>query len=390
MVTQKPRRILLLTDVGSAWSRGILRGIARYAQAHASWVFWRTGPSDWFFQFKDFKKTYAHLVRWRPDACVTLLGKVQDELILSGIPIVAADDHDQLSSIPNVTSDYECVACMGYEYLKSLGYRAFAYCGLESTRYSTGRQKYFYDLAVKDGHEIYVYKQSQTKLSSHWEVRQKNLTDWIRCLPKPIALMASNDDTGQHILEACRLADVRVPEDMAVLGVDNDEIICELSYPPISSIALDFESAGYKVGELLDMLIGGQKIAGQTITVAMTHIVPRRSTDFIAVEDEQIRTALRFIRQSSKIVIQVQDVADFIGVSRRVLERKFRKTLGRSVFDEIRSIRVNQVSRMLLDTNLPISKISDILGFTDLNHLIRTFQRERGMTPARYRRQFRH
>jgi LacI family transcriptional regulator len=201
--------------------------------------------------------------------------------------------------------------------------------------------------------------------------------------------MACNDDRGQYVLEACQIAGLRVPDDVAVIGVDNDDLICDLTVPPLSSIALNHEKAGYQAAQLLDEMMAGKKVDSKTIIpLESSHIVIRQSTDVLAIEDHELAEAVRFIRGHSREAIQVSDVVESVAVSRRVLERRFREVLKRSVHDEIARARVEHACRMLVETNLSVSQIAQHLGYPSDKHIARHFRKEKGMTPRQYRKKF--
>ena len=215
------------------------------------------------------------------------------------------------------------------------------------------------------------------------------MAHWLKSLPKPVGLMTCCDDCSQHIIEACKIAELHVPEQVAVIGVDNDELVCKLSNPPLSSIALNFERGGYEAAELLDKLMTGkEKMKNQLIKVEPTYPVSRQSTDILAIDDSDIAKAIRFIRQHCKEPIRVDNVVAAAALSRRVLEKRFQKILGRSVLCEIRRVRVEQIVRMLVGTNLPISQIASKLGYPSVDHIARYFRQEKAMTPLAYRKQY--
>lgn len=191
---------------------------------------------------------------------------------------------------------------------------------------------------------------------------------------------------AHHITEACKLAALRVPEDIAILGVDNDEFVCELSDPPISSISYNSERAGYNAAAVLDKMMKGEKVMQQTILIPATHVITRRSTDILAVEDPTVAEALRFIRQHANEPIQINDVAEAAALSRAALCNRFRIAIGHPPSIEIRRARVRHIVRLLLETNLPVSKIVSSLGYTNVAHIARYFRQEKGMGLMAYRK----
>ena len=213
------------------------------------------------------------------------------------------------------------------------------------------------------------------------------LIQWLGELPKPVGLMASNDDFALSISELCRIHGIQVPEEVAILGVDNDEVICELSSPPLSSISISTQRAGYEAAELLDRLMHG-KPSGQMVVVRPSHVVGRQSTDFTAVDDLEVAAALRFIRQNSHRIIQVSDVAKAVSLSRRSLSDRFMQRLGHTIAAEINRRRVDQIMRLLATSQRSIAEIADDMGYFSDKHIARYFHRQTGMTPRAYRRKF--
>ncbi len=186
------------------------------------------------------------------------------------------------------------------------------------------------------------------------------------------------------------MAGLHVPEQVAIVGVDNDELVCELSDPPLSSVALNVERGGYEAAEMLDKLMAGKESIKKDIIVEPMHVVTRQSTDILAVEDPEVADAMRFIRRHSKRIIQVSDVVDSVGLSRRVLQQRFRRIFGRSIYDEIKRCRLEQIVLVLAETDLSISQIASAFGYAGIEKLSRYFQREKGMTPLAYRKQYGH
>jgi LacI family transcriptional regulator len=200
--------------------------------------------------------------------------------------------------------------------------------------------------------------------------------------------MACNDDRGRQITEACKVAGLDVPEQVAIIGVDNDELVCELSDPPLSSVALNVERGGYEAAELLDEMMSGRKRKKKNIIVEPTRIVTRQSTDVLAVEDRDVAKAIRFIREHSTEPIQVADVVNAATMCRRALQKRFREMLNRSIHAEIRRVRTTQAAQMLMETNLSTADIARSLGYAGLEKFSRYFKREKAMSPLAYRKKY--
>jgi len=220
---------------------------------------------------------------------------------------------------------------------------------------------------------------------SAWRDQREAIANWLRSLPRPVGLMASNDDLGHEVIAAAKLAGLSVPDDVAVIGVDNDEVVCGLTDPPLSSVAVNFERAGYEAAHVLAGMMR-REASPSRIIVSPTHVVPRRSTSLLAVEDQHLARALRFIRDRVQESPPVEAVAKAAGISRRALEKRFRDSLGRSVLDEIRRVRTDQIARLLVETELPVAQIADQLGFADVQHIARYFRSAKAMSPLAYRK----
>jgi LacI family transcriptional regulator len=205
----------------------------------------------------------------------------------------------------------------------------------------------------------------------------------------PLGLMACNDDRGRQVLEACREARLRVPEQIAVVGVDNDELLCELSDPPLSSVVLNAERGGYAAAALLDRMMRGRVRRPRRLVVEPLHVVTRRSSDIIALEDAEVASALALIRQQATAPMQIDEVVEHVQISRRSLEMRFRQHVGRTIHDEIERMRLERAKRLLLESDLPIPRVASSAGFNSASYFVQVFCRQVGQTPARYRRMIR-
>jgi LacI family transcriptional regulator len=279
---------------------------------------------------------------------------------------------------------------MAAEHLLDRGFQCFAYCGFEDMFGARSRGESFRKRIAEAGFETYSYEQPRAKVRRSWESEKSLMADWLKKLPKPVGLMTCTDDRSQDVIEACKIDGLHVPEQVAIIGVDNDEMVCELSTPPLSSITLNTEKAGYEAAELLDKMMAGKKAANEDIIVQPTRIVTRQSTDILAIDDSDVAEAVRFIRQHSREIIQVGDVVDAVALSRRALQQRFKSILGCSVYDEIRRCRIEQIATMLVETHLSIAQVASAFGYPGIEKLSRYFQREKGMTPVAYRKRYGH
>jgi LacI family transcriptional regulator len=270
-----------------------------------------------------------------------------------------------------------------------LGVRHFAYCGLRGLEFSDNRALGFTNAIREAGLDAVVYAPQAQHAGQSWYAEQKHIAKWLASLPKPVGLMACNDDRARMLGEICRLRGFRVPDDVAILGVDNDEQVCNSANPPLSSIALATQKAGYDAAAQLDALMRGRKITPSTIMVNPTHVVSRQSTDTLAIEDPIVLRALRYIRDNANQDIRVADLPQISGISRRTLQDRFNHCLGRTPMEEIHRCRAERICRLLVDTNMTVSEIAAASGFELDAHVSRFFSRQTGLTPLEYRRKCR-
>jgi LacI family transcriptional regulator len=317
-----------------------------------------------------------------------------EEIVAYGLPTVVVGHHKtEIPGMVNVVTDSQAIGRMAADHLLDCGFKHFAYCGyaktsIENTTWSELRRKFFCQRIRALGFE----NPPQYELSGpgrDWSKDWRLLAHWLKALPKPVGVMACNDDCGQRVMEACKLAGYTVPDLVGVVGADNDEVVCGLTDPPMSSVAINFERAGYDAAHALNGLMRHSYAGPSRIIAAAAHVVARRSTDFVAAEDLQLAKALRFIRdQGRRCAVSVDEVAVFAGLSRRMLENRFRKLLGRSVLNEIRRVRTEQIARLLIETDLPVAQIADLLDFSDVPHIARYFRAGKGISPLAYRKTY--
>jgi LacI family transcriptional regulator len=379
-------RIGLFIESSRASGRALLQGVATYVHRQSHWsVFWEPGGLE---------KAWPKLKSLDLSGIILRDVDKLDEVFAFGIPaVVVGHSKTEIAGMVNVITDSAAIGRMGAEHLLACGFKNFAYCGLgnsalDNPPWSKNREAAFADWLRKAGYPCHSYEvSSATHLPSRREAR--TLAKWLASLPKPVGLMVGNDDRAQQVLEACKLAALAIPDAVGIVGVDNDEVVCGLSDPPLSSIALNFERAGFEAAEALDALIQGRRRGGSRIIVPATHVVARRSTDFVAVADSQLAKALRCIRDLAHLGnLGVTEVARAVGLSRRALERRFRGELGASIHQHIRKVRTDQIARLLVETNLPVAHIATSLGFTDVRHFARYFRTGKGQSPLAFRQAY--
>lgn len=389
------RKVILLLDSSRSFNRGLLGGLSRYARLHGPWSldmnFWNT-----------YDIGLPHIARWQGEGIFAagIYSKESAKKILeSGLPAITVEDEladhlpahtENSNGIATIRTDSQAAGRIAAEYLLERGLRHFAFCGVPNKSWSQQRKEGFRRRIQQAKLKCHIYPEPCLKKDNVWEKERVTLANWLRALPKPTGLMACNDERSCELIEAAHLAGVTAPEEIAVVGVDNDELICNLLDPPLSSIGLNGDKAGYEAAALLDRLMAGEKMAGQEVIVEPTGVVARKSTDIMAVADPAISAAIRFIRARAADMIRVDDVVNATPLSRRLLERRFRRTLGRSILNEIQHVHVESAVEILLNTDMPISQIAQKAGFSSPTHLGVIFKQRMKMTPFAYRKVFRN
>jgi LacI family transcriptional regulator len=379
----KAYRIILLIESSRASGRNLIQGIARYAHHHGPWSF--------FWEPAGLETARPRLKTLEAEGIILRdVGQLKEVLRL-GIPaVVVGHRHKEIPGLVNVITDSATIGRMAAEHLLQCGFKHLAFCGyvstsLEHAPWSKDRLQAFTRRIAEAGLDAppsYLLSEPGPR----WQRERRRLASWLADLPRPVGIMACNDDCGAQVMEACKLAGLAVPDAVGVIGVDNDEVVCGLADPPMTSIALNFERAGYEAAQVLERLMRKSGPVPSRIDVPATHVVARRSTDVVALEDRVLAKAVSFIRDHARSPLVVNDVAKESGLSRRALERRFRRELGGSVLDEIRRARADQIARLLLETDLPVSRIAELLGFEDLQHFARYFRATRKMSPLAFRK----
>lgn len=382
-------KVILLIENSRTYGRDLLRGIGRYARFHGPWSFYMEPEFYVEMGGRITKMDLSHIRRLKADGIIMRDIGRPEEIIAIGIPtIIVAAVKEKLPGIPTITTDDAVIGKMAAKHLLDRGFRHFGYCGFDDMSWSRKRKDSFKKAIAKAGFKTYVYRQPGKKTKQFWEKEQHFLSDWLKSLPKPMGLMVCNDNRGRHITEACKMIGLNVPAEVALIGVDNDELLCELSTPQLSSIALNVENGGYNAAKLLDKMMAGKKATIQTIKVNPTHVVTRQSTDIFAVEDREVAEAMQFIRLNANSMIQVSEVVGSTAVSRRCLEKRFHKFIGHSIHDEIKRCRIEQIVNLLIHTETPLSKITMMLNFPEPAKMSRYFKCEKGISPLAYRKRY--
>jgi LacI family transcriptional regulator len=284
-----------------------------------------------------------------------------------------------------VETDDKAIAEAAAQHLLDRNFRQLAFCGDDRFNWSRWRCEHFQRAAAAAEAACSVYRPT-ARARRDWDAMENDIGQWLLSLPRPVGVMACYDIRARHVLDACRRVGLDVPDQVAVIGVDNDEFLCDLSDPPLSSVAPDTRRTGYMAAALLDRLMSGrERHRGQAIFVQPLGVVSRRSTDVFALGDADVSAAVRFIREHACEGIAVKDLLAEVPLSRRVLEDRFRKLVGRTPHDEITRVRFDRVRQLLRETRLPLADVAQRSGFRNVEYMTTAFRREFGMSPKVYR-----
>jgi LacI family transcriptional regulator len=374
------REVALIIETSNGYARGLLNGIIAYMREHESWSVYLgeqgrgDDPPRW-------------LRRWRGDGVIARIenARIAAAVVESGLPAVDVSAARKVAALPWVETDDRAIADAAAQHLLQRNLRQLAFCGDERFNWSRWRCDHFRRAAADAGVACSVYEPS-ARARRDWDAMEDEIGSWLLSLPRPLGVMASYDIRARHVLDACRRVGLAVPDQVAVVGVDNDEFLCNLSDPPLSSVAPDTRRTGYEAAALLDRLMSGrERRRGQAIFVEPLGVVARRSTDVFALGDPEVSAAVRFIREHACSGIAVKDLLEQVPLSRRVLEDRFRKLLGRTPHDEIARVRFERVRQLLRETRLPLVEIAYRSGFRNAEYLATAFRREFGTSPHAYR-----
>lgn len=377
--------VVLLIETASIHARHILSGITRYLKAHRPW-------SLFFFEYGELSGSLPRwLLNWRGDGMICrfrLPPCLFQRLRELKMPMVNLNDFSSDPWLPLIRSDDEAIGRLAAEHLRQHCFRHFAFCGFTGLDWSQRRCMGFRN--ALNGGETFsrAYESAwSTRQSREWEGEQENIERWLRSLPKPVGVLACNDGRGRQVVDACQRASLAVPDEVAVIGVDDDVLLCELCNPPLSSVVPDSERIGYEAAALLDRLMGGEGQPLRQWLIPPVGIAARQSTDVLTVDDAEFTAAVRYIREHACQGIRVQDVLKHVLVSRTLLERKFRKYLGHSPQAELRTVQLRRVQQLLSQTHLPLDRIAALAGYRYAEYMSVAFKRATGQTPGDYRHQ---
>jgi LacI family transcriptional regulator len=368
-----------------AYYRGVLRGIRRYVEARPQWLLTSIVPELHARRVPD---------RFRPDGLIAAVNTPQlaRSLAHARRPVVDVAAVIPGLRFPRVGVDNVRVGQLAVAHFVERGLRQLAFLGPPDYLFSIEREAAFCQAARQAGLAVACYKRiarlPYDPLGRRWDLNAA-AQRWLRRLPRPVGVFVPNDLWGVQVAQACWCAELRIPEDVAILGVDDDDLHCQMTRPPLSSIVVPAQQIGYEAAALLDRLLAGEKPPPQPILLPPTGVSTRRSTELLAVEDRDVVTAVRFIREHAYQPLRVGDVLREVAVGRRTLERRCHQTLGWGLGEEIQRAHLELARRLLAQTDLPMKCLAQRAGFSGFRHMAVVFRQKLGLSPTAYRRQLR-
>lgn len=379
-------KILILTDFTSTFSGSLLKGIVKYSQEVEELSFYRM-PLFYRSVYGD-RYVISWAKKWKADA---IIGQLQD-LDISlysklNIPIIIQNYYDRADNVINLTGDYIGTGHMAADFFIRRGFKNFAYYGIVATIWSRERYQGYKKRVEGVNHSFFEYLENpilKERRSSNLDM----LAKWLKSLPKPIAIFACDDQYALYISETCKIHDISIPNEISLMGVDNDNLYCNISNPPLSSILLNVEHAGYLAAKTISQLVKNEITQPEDIVVSAIQIVKRESTEKFTIRDKYILNVVDFIEHNYKNAISVESLLKIVPLSRRVLEKKFRENIGTSIYKYILSLRIENICHMLINTKKSIEYIATENGFKSNQNMSKLFFQYKQMTPSEYRKNY--
>jgi LacI family transcriptional regulator len=373
----KSARVLIVLDTASAWSRGILKGFASVAH-ECGWTLLHYHPTaslDWLIR------------EWKPSAAVVPPGHLETNAFTDlGVARVAVNCDRTSDGFASVFPDERAIADAAALHLHTRGLRNLTAFRFSNDPFAVLREQHFYEKAAN----------LNARAVPGWWLDEANpprtqenpaaLVSWLKALPKPCGVFAGCDSWARVVARYCKISGIRIPDEVALIGVDNDSIECELQSPPLSSVAVPWRTLGQQAANLVQLALAGKSIARRRVIVPPLDVMARRSTEVFAIEDPLVAKAVGWISDNAARRVTVPAVARATATSRQRLERRFRAVLGRTIMQEVRRARVDIAKQLLATTSLELPRIAKLSGFSSHALFSVAFSRELGQSPSSYRR----
>lgn len=380
---RSPRRVALLIETSKAFGRGVLHGIGRWLHEHEPWRL--------YADERGFNEAVSAELAGAPwDGVITRLQRDQmpPAWRKGNVPVVSLRWEETDGPSPGIHSDETAIAHTAADHLLEQGFSHLAFCGVD-TRWSRLREHGFVERAAARSADVHVFDVPHAARTGMRPDDVPAIARWIESLPRPVGIMAAYDVRALEVLDAVRSLGLACPDDVAVIGVDNDEVLCSLASPPLSSVSQNLECIGYEAARTLAAMMDGLPASDRSVYVPPLGVAIRRSTDVLAIDDPDLRRALRLIRARACDGVTADDVANATDLSRRSLDRHFTRFIGRSIHDEIVRTKLHTARRLLAETDLKLAAVAARCGFAHAAQFCNVFKKAFNATPTEHRRRCR-
>jgi len=372
--------IAVIVDTSSGWGRRIIRGIANYGLKH--------GPWQLMIDERGIEESMHLKPGWQGDGIISRVTdkRLYKELMASGKPVVNVSGIIlEGVDLPCVSTDYNATAQLALQHFTERGFRNVAYCGPEKLAYVQRHCQAFVDCAGERDLNCNVFLSKLRGRKQTWEAERQELLNWLQGLAKPVGILAWGTRRGRDILNVCQEAGIPVPDRVAVLAGDDDDLLCDVCYPPMSGIVTPAEQIGYEAARILDKLLDRGSPPAKPMLLEPLEVHTRLSTDTLAVSDPIVATAIQYIRKHAYQSIQVTDVVATVHLSRRALERRFETIVGHSPAQEIQQTRLRRARKLLRETDMSVADVAAASGYCSAEYMSGIFRKTNGRTPLKYR-----
>ena len=378
------RRVAVVIEASNAYARGLLTGILRHVREHAPWTVFLPEHGRGTPPLEALAKWVGDgvIARIETEATAKAIEKLRRKL---GIPVIDVSAARLVADVPYVETDDAAIAAVAADHFFERDFRHFAFLGDDRFQWSDNRCRAFVEVVAAQGLDVAVLSHRRRKTAPADD--DEAVEAWLAGLPKPVALLACYDIRGRQAIDACRRTGIAVPDEVAVLGVDDDDVLCGLASPPLSSVMPDAIGAGRRAAELLEQLMQGKPLERSEWLLPPLGIAIRQSTDVLAIDDPLVVAAVRQIRDHACDGIKVTDVVRALQTTRRVLENRFTKRVGHTPHEEIARVQFRRVEQLLRETELSLAAIATRAGFKHTEYMTVAFTKRHGMPPSRWRQQ---
>ena len=378
-------RLLIISDFTESFSHKLLAGIVDYSRRKEQWIVRRMPPS--YKAQIGIQGLLRVSKEWDVDAILGQFEPTDDLTTLTnnGIVVIAQDFKQRFASVPNVTGDYIGTGKMAARFFIDRGFKNFGFFGFNDVCWSDERCEGFRREVEAAGFGSSFYAYRMQEIDMVWYYQRNRLREWLQSIPKPIAIMACDDNQGENLIEACHSIGIKIPSEVSVMGVDNDETLCSLGSTTLSSIQVDIEEGGRQTAALLERLVTDPAAPAKDVVLQPMKIVNRMSTAAFATQDQQILRAILFIHRNVRKKISVADVTAEAALSRRLLERRFKDVTGKTLYEYITELKLKDFADQLVETDEQVMTIALSMGENDTKSISRRFKQLYGCTPLQWR-----